>query len=212
MTLLPPQTPRQMLFAQARNITYFTILCLFVLILWKLAEMHSTDFVAEGGVLENMQLGILLLTSLSFGIQAIFNKIHRPVLLLLASLTAAAVIRELDAFFDDFLPIISWKFCWLLPISAIIYNIRRGKAALDALISFQRSNCFTMLVTAAIIIIPIGQILGHRSFLNDMLEHPGVNTYLLRRIMEEPIELMGYLQILLASIEFYIEAQLRKKH
>lgn len=212
MTLLPPQTPRQMLFAQARKIIYVFLLSLNVFVLWHLAKAYSTELVAEHGLIENLQLGMLIITTISFGMQAFFNRIHRTVLLLLCSLCAAACIRELDAYFEAIFPVISWKFCWIFPIVAIIYNLIHRKCAIDALISFLRSNCFNMLVTAIIIIIPLAQLLGHRSFLNDLMEHPGVNTYLLRRIMEEPIELMGYLQILLASIEFYIEAQLRKKH
>ena len=212
MTTLPPETPRQMLFAQLRKLGYVAVLCICVLVLWLLAGIYTTEFVAEHSLLENIQLAVMLLTSISFGIQATLNKIHRPTLLLLTALAAAACVRELDAYFDAILPIISWKFCWAFPIAALIYNLRHLPEARESMISFLRSNSFNMLVTAAIIIVPMAQLLGHRSFLSDMIENPEVDTYLLRRILEEPIELMGYLQILLASLEFYIEAQLRKTH
>ena len=212
MTTLPPETPRQMLFAQLRKLGYVAVLCICVLVLWLLAGIYTTEFVAEHSLLENIQLAIMIITTLSFGIQTILNKVHRPTLMLLTALAAAACVRELDAYFEAILPIISWKFCWAFPIAALIYNLRHQQAARESLVSFLRSNSFNMLVTAAIIIIPMAQLLGHRSFLTDLLEDPDVDTYLLRRILEEPIELMGYLQILLASLEFYIEAQLRKTH
>ncbi len=64
-----------------------------------------------------------------------------------------------------------------------------------------------MMMTA--IIIPVAQCLGHRSFLADLLGAPCIDSHLVRRIVEEPIELLGYLQILLASIESALE--LRRK-
>jgi hypothetical protein len=57
---------------------------------------------------------------------------------------------------------------------------------------------------------------GALSFHGVLDIHPGedegndqVDAHLVRRIMEEPIELLGYIQILLASIECMLE--LRKK-
>ena len=62
-----------------------------------------------------------------------------------------------------------------------------------------------MMMTAVVIIIPVAQCLGHRSFLVDLMGDDNLNAFLMRRILEEPIELLGYVQILLASIEFAIE-------
>ena len=200
------KTPRQLLFTQARQVAYVAVMCLVVILLWQLADLYkNTMFVGEFGLIETAQTAILLLASLSLGIQACGNRIYRPLLLLLGSLTLAAAIREQDAFFEHALPGISWYFCWIFPIAAIIYVIRLRRNSLPAFIAFLRSNSFNMMITASIIIIPIAQLLGHRSFLEDLINNPAVNTSQLRRIIEEPIELLGYLQILLATLEFHIE-------
>ena len=181
-------------------------MCLAVILLWKLADLNKTPlFVGEYGFIETTQTAVLLLATLSLSIQACGNRIYRPLLLLLASLTLAAAIREQDAFFEQAIPGISWYFCWVFPVAAIINIIRLRRNSLPSFIAFLRSNSFNMMITAAIIIIPIAQLLGHRSFLEDLINNPAVNTGQLRRIIEEPIELLGYLQILLATLEFHIE-------
>jgi hypothetical protein len=181
-------------------------MCIAVILLWKLADLNKNAvFVGEYGPIETAQTAILLLATFSLGIQACGNRIYRPLLLLLGSLTFAAAIREQDAFFEHALPGISWYFCWGFPIVTIIYVIRLRRNSLPAFIAFLRSNSFNMMITAAIIIIPIAQLLGHRSFLNDLINDPDINASIVRRALEEPIEMIGYLQILLATAEFHIE-------
>lgn len=196
---------RQLFFTQARQIGYVGVLSLSVLALWKLADIYKSELIVENGIVEIAQTVVLLLTTVSLCVQAYFNRLYRPLMLLLAALAFSAAIREQDSFLDAHLPLIGWKFAWIFPAAALFYISRNWRRNLRMFTEFLRSNSFSMMITALTIIIPVAQLLGHRSFLCDLLLIPDSDGVLIRRVLEEPIELMGYLQILLATAEFHIE-------
>lgn len=186
-----------------RRVIYLIIMSLVVVLLWKLADIYKSDLVIEYGLIESAQSVLCLLITTSFALQAIWNKEQRALLLFLASLGLTALIREQDSWFETHLPAVSWYFCWIFPAATIINLF--AKRAGNSVLQFLQSGSFNMMFTAIVIILPVAQLLGHRSFLEDLMNTPGINTVILRRLVEEPVELMGYLQILLASIEFQVE-------
>lgn len=186
-----------------RRVIYLIFMSLVVLLLWKLADMYKSELIVENGAIELFQTGICLLTTLSFGLQAVDDRKQRPLLLLLAALALAAGIREQDAWCEVHIPYLSWYFCWIFPIAAIV-NLCVKRAG-SSILHFLQTGSFNMMFTAMVIIIPVAQLLGHRSFLVDLMNEPELNSTLMRRVIEEPVELLGYLQIFLASIEFRIE-------
>ncbi len=182
---------------------YFTVLLAVVLGLWKLSDYYKTETFAEHGLIENLQLATLILSTLIFVLSALKSSFYRPVLFLLASLTAFCCIRELDSLFDKILPVISWKFSFLFPIGALIYAYKKRKDLRKPLVNFLSSTAFDLMFTAMIIFIPLAQCIGHRSFIEDavgQMEH----ISLIRRLIEESMEFMAYVLILLASIEVHL--------
>lgn len=200
---------RTLFYSLLRQFLYLITLTIVVFIFWKIGDTFKSATVQEYGIFETMQSIVLGLIAVSFGFQAYHNKDYRPILFSLSMLALAALVREQDAYLDKLIPYIGWTWCWLFPISGLIYLIRSRRTIRAAMETFLKSNSFHMMVTAVIIIIPIAQCLGHRSFLADLLGDTKINTFLVRRILEEPIELIGYIQILLASVESSLE--LRKK-
>lgn len=201
---------RQTYRATIRQGIYLIVLILLVFLFWQVGDAYKSATVQEYGLFETAQSVVLFLIALSFGIQAAENKTYRAILILLCGLALAALIREQDAYFDNHLPYIGWTWCWIFPITGLVLLVRQLRKETTFFVHFLRSHSFQMMMTALIIIIPIAQCLGHRSFLQDLLESPGMDTHLVRRIMEEPIELLGYLQILLASIESALELRTNK--
>lgn len=202
------ETPR-LTFSLIRQFIYLVLLTLTVIIFWQVADIFKTATVQEYGMFESAQSIVLFLTSISFIIQSIINRTYRPVFFSLGMLALAALVREQDAYFDTLVPLIGWRWCWLFPLLGLALLIHQRQKVVALMPHFLRSNTFHMMLTALVIIIPVAQCLGHRSFLADMMGQPDANTHLMRRIMEEPIELLGYIQILLASIEALFD--LRKK-
>lgn len=205
MPLAPLSTSeKHTLFTLCRHAAYIGIQLLVVFSLWSLGHIFKEGLIEEYGILENVQSGVLLLTSVILLGEAARHERYRAILFSLAMCTTAALIREQDAFLDEHLPVISWKFCFIFPImglAALWRQVHRDRAPL---FDFFRSGSFGIMLMAFVTIVPLAQCLGHRHFIIDVLgteEDPR----LIRRFLEEPFELMGYIQILLASIEFYFD-------
>ena len=118
---------RKIVLKLTRQGFYFTVLLAAVLGLWRLSDLYKTSTFAEHGLVENLQLVTLILSTLIFVLSAIKNAFYRPVLFLLASLTAFCCIRELDSFFEKLIPVISWKFAFLFPLGRFFTLIPNAK-------------------------------------------------------------------------------------
>lgn len=202
---------KRTLFQLCRHAAYIAVQLVVVFALWGLGAIYKEDLIEEYGVLENLQLVTLGITAAVLLGEAACHARYRAILFALSMCIIAAFIRELDAFFDAHLPIISWKFCFLFPIlglAALWKQIHRDRVPL---FEFFRSSSFGIMLMAFVTIVPLAQCIGHRHFVIDVLgteEDPR----LIRRFLEEPFELMGYLQLLLASVEFYFERLRRRSH
>lgn len=208
---LPPLTAseKHTLFTLCRHAAYIGIQLLVVFTLWRLGSIFKEGLIEEYGILENMQTVVLALSSAVLLGEAARHERYRAILFSMAMCTTAALIREQDAFLDEHLPIISWKFCFIFPIMGLAALWRQIRTDRAPLFDFFRSGSFGIMLMAFVTIVPLAQCLGHRHFVIDVLgteEDPR----LIRRFLEEPFELMGYIQILLAAIEFYFDL-LRKR-
>lgn len=192
------------IFALCRHAVYVALQIAVVFSLWALGKVYKGELIEEYGILENLQLGVLVLTSALLLGEAARHARYRAILFSLAMCTTAACIRELDSFFDATIPLISWKFCFLFPILGLAALWRQIRTDRAPLFDFFRSSSFGIMLMAFTTIVPLAQCIGHRHFVIDVLgteEDPR----LIRRFLEEPFELMGYIQIMLAAIEFYFE-------
>ena len=205
MTSLQTSLPFRIL----RQIIYLVILILIVFGFWKISDVYKSATVQEYGIFESIQSVVLFLIAASFLVQSSWNKTFRPILFSLSMLAMAALVREQDAYFDELIPYIGWTWAWMFPMVGLIVLLRNRATLHQTMYDFLHSHSFYMMVTAMTIILPVAQCLGHRSFLSDLLGNDEVDAFLVRRIMEEPIELLGYINLLLSSIECAIE--LRRK-
>lgn len=208
----PPfsDSEKNTLFFLCRHAAYIVLQLAVVFGLWGLGKVFKGELIEEYGILENIQLGVLALTSAVLLGEAACHARYRAILFSLAMCTTAAFVRELDAFFDTHLPVVSWKFCFAFPVLGLAALWQQVRADRAPLFEFFRSSSFGIMLMAFVTIVPLAQCIGHRHFVIDVLgteEDPR----LIRRFLEEPFELMGYIQILLASVEFYFEL-LRGRH
>ena len=82
----------------------------------------------------------------------------------------------------------------------------RGNSA-NGIARFLRSRCFTMLCAAFTIVLVLAQLIGHKPYLKAVfvdMEHFGT----IKEMVEESIETIGYVIILLASVESWFEGRL----
>ncbi|MBE6445819.1 MAG: hypothetical protein E7021_00160 [Alphaproteobacteria bacterium] len=169
--------------------------------LWGFGHIfHDTAF-AEHGLVENLQLTTLSATILSFLLMAGRKTPYRALCILFGTLCLTAFCRELDAWFDN-LWVLGWQFALLFPVIAIFYIARHLTDFRKTVIVFCQSPAFFLMYCATIVFGPIAQCIGHRDFFVDVL---GVETdnRLVRRLLEESVEYIGYILLLLSAFEFY---------
>lgn len=208
MRLTPIQ--KAILFNCLRQGLYFVLCILFALSLRILANYFKAETFKEFGIIENIQLFILFLSATSFGFLSILSKKFRPLLILFSCLCLFAFCRELDSFFEKYIPVISWKFCYLFPLIAGIYLFHARKKIKKILLLFCTSPAFYIMCSAMIVFIPLAQAIGNKGFISTVL--PDANdVILMRRFFEESGEILAYFLIFLSSIEFYISL-IFKKH
>lgn len=194
---------KKVLGTQVRQMVYVGMLFISTIMVWKMASVHGADSMWEYGIVENCQLVVLAAALVVFLIKSRCRE-HRPLMLFMASLVAAALIRENDSYFDHLIPIISWKFCFIFPLLALANMYKHRQEVRGSLLVFLQSTPFYMLLCAVIVILPVAQCVGHRSFIMDAMGIDDVHLAMLaRRTVEETLELLGYIQILMAGIECY---------
>jgi hypothetical protein len=178
---------------------FITILATFSL--WGFGHIfHDTAF-AEHGLVENLQLTVLSATTLSFLLLSCPKTPYRALSILFGTLCLTAFCRELDAWFDA-LWVLGWQFALLFPVLALIYIVRHLADFRKTVVIFCQSSAFFLMYCATIVFGPIAQCIGHRDFFVDVLGVESDNR-LVRRLLEESVEYIGYILLLLAAFEFY---------
>ncbi len=175
-----------------------------------LAMIYKSSVFAEDEIVENIQFGLLVVSTCVFLTEAYFFPKYKPLLLLLATCALMAAFRELDKFLDSELPVISWRLGFIFIFGALYYAYRHREIFEKNLLRFLSSTSFYMLCGAVIVIIPIAQCIGHRPFVINVLGEDKVAN--IKEFFEESCEAVGYFWILLSSLECYFDLlQKRKK-
>lgn len=208
IVMLLNSNEKMTLWAVGRLGGYFAILLGCVFSMWFLASELKTETFEEYGIVENIQLALLAITSFSFFLQALKRSKARSLCILLGMLFLAAFCRELDAWFDE-LWSIGWKFALIFPLIGLLYTTFDFKNFRKSVVCFCQSPAFFLVYCGAVIIIPIAQCIGHKSFFVNALGNT-VDPRLVRRLFEESCEFIGYTLLFLASIEFFLNL-IRKK-
>ena len=193
---------KKTVFSLMRYTVYFCILMECVFLMWHFAETFKEITFEEYAIVENLQLILLFLTSVLFLIQSVFKTHYRALSLFLGSLCLMAGCRELDSWFDE-LWIFGWKFALIFPAFSLIYIYYHLNDFRKSLIEFCSSSAFFMMYSVAIVILPVAQCTGHKTFFVNVLGS-GVEPRLVRRLFEESLEFIGYTLLLLSCIEYYI--------
>ncbi len=184
-----------------RQFVYFCIILGFIFFIYHLSSIYHKETFAENGIVEGIQLGVLISSGLIFLLQLFLRPEYAPVLWLLASCSFLGAARELDKVLDELLPVISWRIGFIFPLIALYMAWKYRYCLKKTLVRFFTSPSFYMMCCAMVIIIPIAQCIGHRPFVVNVLQIKDVAD--IKEMFEEACEVMGYLLILLSSIECY---------
>ena len=172
--------------------------------IWLMARVGGTSLFSEGSRLEWTQFSALVAVAGLFFIAATRLPSHRQLHVLLGVAACLGGIRELDAYFDRWLPGLGWQLpFWCLLLSAGAYAWR-GRAALRMqLREFTSHRAFAFMWCAFILAAPFGQMIGHGAFLQELFGEDYRRP--MKRVIEESAETLGYLWVLLASMDWLID-------
>ncbi|MBQ4472043.1 MAG: hypothetical protein II942_02205 [Alphaproteobacteria bacterium] len=194
----------------ARQLAYFFVLIGIMLFVWWMTDERGAGAFIEDGIIENIQMLILGLSAASFAWLTYKNKNYRAGLLGLMSLCIFALFREQDAWFDAVLPMFSWKIAFIFPTLALVNGLRNPKSFKKQVFEILTTPAFYMMFGAMVIIIPVAQCLGHKPLMMAVLDMDNDHlARILRRLVEESTELVGYVIILLSSIELSLNLRER---
>lgn len=196
------KTEQNILNKSFRKFIYIALTVCFTFFLHFLASIYHGETFEECGVAENLQFVMLIISGGIFLFNAFKNPTFRAVMFWLASLCAWGAVRELDRYFDETLPIISWKFGFLFPLAALAYAYKHRQAVRKTIFIFFNSAAFDMMLTAVIIGLPVAQLIGHRPLVANVLGTERLAD--IKQLFEECAETIGYFLILLSAVESFI--------
>ncbi len=187
------------IFSAVRQLLYCAGCFGVIFLEYAIAAVCKEKTFDENGILENFQLGELLFACVLFLIVSLRRKDLHKLGIVFASLCAFAACRELDALFDDCIPVVGWKFAFLFIAAATVYAFINWKRTREEIFHFLRSSTFPMMCFVIIIVIPVAQCIGHRSFVANVLQMDHIGC--IKEFIEESIETIGYFILLCSAIE-----------
>lgn len=191
-----------------RSFAYLLLAMGFISFIHYLASIYKSQTFAENGVVENIQLGLLLCSGLIFLVEGAYAKEWRPLMFFLAALCFLAGCRELDKTLDLLICGLRWRIGFIFPLIAIGYALKHKDIARKNICSFLENQSFYIMFCALIIIFPVGQCIGHRPLVVNVIGESQMPQ--IKELFEECSEVIGYFLILLSSVESYI-GLIRKK-
>lgn len=194
-----------------KNFLYFFIKCIIpVFVVYVITlDIKTIGDVGETSFVQYGQSIFLLLTSVIFMFLA--HKKDADGLWLVAGFLFCMFIREQDGYLDD-LYHGSWKY--LAIISALFFTWRalgtNKRNAITTLSGFMQAPAFTTMSIGMMIVLVFSRAIGMRKLW--MLIMGDSFKYVVKNVVEEGTELLGYAIILLAAIEYAFYSLFNKEH
>ena len=157
--------------------------------------------VMENSVTEFAQAGLLLLSALLIGLSVRQNTESRGFLVLVAGLFAAMLVREIDVYFDMIA-----KGSWLYPalavsLLAIVYASRQRGTVIVPMVRISATKSFNYIVVGLLLVIFFSRLFGTGQLWQEVMGADYRNLY--KSIIQEGLELLGYVLICFGSVRFY---------
>ncbi len=184
---------------------YTAMITAFALSLKAIIIHEGLDAFYEGHWVENLQMMLLALTAIIYAAIAMLSaKDHGVLAKALALLATFAVIREGDAFWDRVIPVFGWELLGTLVFVALVYVITQGRQYFPRQVAtFMGMRGMTLAWAGFMVAIPLAQIVAHGPLFQLIMGAEYMNTF--KRMIEETLELVGYMMIFFSSVEHFYQ-------
>ncbi|MDP1541250.1 MAG: hypothetical protein Q8L72_11450 [Moraxellaceae bacterium] len=184
---------------------YTAMITAFALSLKAIIIHEGLDAFYEGHWVENLQMLLLALTAVFYAAVANLSaKDHGVLAKVMALLAAFAVIREGDAFWDRVMPAVGWELFGTLIFLGIVYVVVQGRQHFPKQVAtFMGMRGMTLAWAGFMVAIPLAQIVAHGPLFQLIMGAEYMNTF--KRMIEETLELVGYMMIFFSSVEHFYQ-------
>ena len=193
-----------------RGLLYFLLVVVVCQLISLEGYSQLTESVySEASLTEKLQIVFSGICCLLFLITARMSQKLRPVAVMLAALTAMMLIRESDAFLDKNAFDGAWQtLVVFVMIATAIYLKKQPDPIRPSVDAFSRLLSAGMLMSGFLVTFVFSRLFGRRSFWEAVMGEGYMRV--VKDIVEEGTELVGYSLILIAAVElvWYAKSQL----
>ena len=185
----------------ARFITYTLIIFAIAVSLPVVIEYGDVTVFSEDGPIEWLQIMIVLVSASVFWVNSRSKECeYKQMFWIIALILFTAAIREMDLIFDRLIPVAGWQLpaAWSV-MGAIIIYWKKKDVIVSQVSDFVRTRAFALLWCGLIVAVPYAQLVGNGKFLQLLMGDDYIRDY--KRVIEELGELLGYLLLMIGSIE-----------
>jgi len=163
----------------------------------------------ENKGVEWCQFTTLVATSVVFFAGSFLTSNPHRLFLFFGSLSLFASARELDSFLDDLIPMLGWQAAGL-PLLYAIWCVYKNRQVLkEEFRQFLPTRAFAILWAGFIVVVLIAQLVGHGAFLKAVMGENYTRDY--KRVIEEIMESVGYLLLMIGSIEAVVQLKMPRR-
>jgi len=167
-------------------------------------------FYDEVGPVEILETVFALLTAIIFLFAGRLDKECEPLAVVLASFLFCLFIRESDYFLDVLIARHTWKvLVTLVLVFLAFYSVRHFREIVASMVEFVRHPSFGIFMSGLLVLVVFSRLFGYGGFWKELLD---IGQYrMVKTIVEEGVEQMGYFLLLISSCEYLHGTLLRRR-
>ena len=165
------------------------------------AVNQGEAFYDEIGLVETLQAAFALVAALFFLAAGRLDKTREPLAVVMTGFLFCLFIREFDYFLDELVARHAWKSLVLLMLVLLaVYIAKNAKRVVASVLDFLSQPSFGVFLSGLLIVVVFSRLFGYGDFWEELIE--GSYYRVIKTIIEEGTELMGYSLLLISSCEY----------
>lgn len=168
------------------------------------------SFYDELGAVETAETVFAITTALIFLLAGRMDSRSEPCAVVVATLLFCAFVRESDYLLDEMVGRHAWKvIVTLILVLLVFYAMRNLHRIVDSVSHFVMQPSFGVFMSGVLVLIIFSRLFGYGPFWKELIE--GSYYRVIKTIVEEGVELMGYFLILVSSCEYFHDARMARE-
>lgn len=174
-------------------------------------DLQQNALYSEETLTEHMQDILTLLSSILFFYASRINSQLKIACVLLASLTAMMFVREFDTYLDMYVFDGAWQtIVYTLLALVILYLVTQKGHIYSSLKAYAHTPSYGICLSGLVTLLAFSRMMGKGEFWQAVMAEHYVRV--VKNIIEEGIETLGYTLIFIAAIELVLFCQKHAKH